>query len=158
MLEKILICLDGSKTAENILPYITGDPRFKVSKLVLFRAVSLNDIAVPIATPGEPGSPISTMAQREDILNREEQAMAYLSGIAKELTAKGFETDTAVIPGAAGDLIVHYAAENEITLIAMGTHGHNVARRFFVGSTADYVVRHSPAPVLMIRPNPERNI
>jgi nucleotide-binding universal stress UspA family protein len=158
MLEKILICLDGSKVAESILPYITGDPRLKGSKLILFRAVSLTEMAIPIAAPGEPGVPISTEAEREDILNRQQVATAYLSDIAKGLSERGFETDTIVIPGTSGELIVHYAADNGITMIAMGTHGHNVARRFFVGSTADYVIRHSPVPVLVIRPNPKENI
>ena len=152
MLEKILVCLDGSKAAEQILPYITGDTKFIGSKLVLLRAVSLPGFSLPLSVPGEPGVPVSTGADIKHMEAKEDEAGAYLQTQTALLRQKGFDVDYAAVPGTAGEIIVHYAEENEITLIAIATHGHNVARRFFVGSTADYVVRHSIIPVLIIRP------
>jgi nucleotide-binding universal stress UspA family protein len=153
MLEKILVCLDGSKEAEQILPYITGDPRFSNSELILFRVISLPDVTIPLSIPGEPGMPLSTGAIEKQMQNRQGEASLYLERIAASLRDKSLNVDFAVIPGTAGDIIVHYALENGITLIAIGTHGHGIARRFFVGSTADFVARHSPIPVLLIRPS-----
>jgi nucleotide-binding universal stress UspA family protein len=153
MLEKILVCLDGSREAEQILPYITGDHRFSNSELILFRVISLPDVTIPLSIPGEPGMPLSTGAIEKQMQNRQDEASLYLERIAASLRNKGLNVDFAVIPGTAGDTIVHYALENSITLIAIGTHGHGVARRFFVGSTADFIARHSPIPVLLIRPS-----
>jgi nucleotide-binding universal stress UspA family protein len=48
-------------------------------------------------------------------------------------------------------LILDYAAENRIDMIVMGTHGRRWAARFFMGSVASEVVRHSSAPVLTLR-------
>ena len=155
MLEKILVCLDGSKTAGQIIDLITGDKKLASSKLILFRVVNPPDITIPLSVPGEPGVPISTGVFRKQTQTREKEADSYLQNITDELRKKGIDADYEAMPGAAGDTIVHYAIENGITLIAMGTHGHNVARRFFVGSTADFVIRHSPIPVLVIRPGVE---
>jgi nucleotide-binding universal stress UspA family protein len=152
MLEKILVCLDGSKEAEQILPYITGDTKFSNSELILFRVISLPDVTIPVSVPGEPGMPLSTGAIWKQIQTRQDEAMFYLQNIAASLRNMGLNIDYAIMPGTAGDTIVHYALQNGITLIAIATHGHGVARRFFVGSTADFVARHSPIPVLLIRP------
>jgi len=152
MLEKILVCMDGSKAAEQIIHLITDDTRLVSSKLTLFRVINLPDITIPLSVPGEPGVPISTGVFRKQTQTREEEAASYLQDVADELHKKGIDANYEVMPGAAGDTIIHYAIENDITLIALGTHGHNIARRFFVGSTADFVIRHSPIPVLVIRP------
>jgi nucleotide-binding universal stress UspA family protein len=83
---------------------------------------------------------------------RESEAENYLKQIAGSLQQQGYDIEYSVVPGMSGEVIVDYAIENDITLIAIGTHGHNIARRFFVGSTADYVIHHSNIPVLTIRP------
>jgi nucleotide-binding universal stress UspA family protein len=40
-------------------------------------------------------------------------------------------------------------------LVVMGTHGRTGVKRFFMGSVAENVVRHSPVPVFLVRP-PEK--
>jgi nucleotide-binding universal stress UspA family protein len=46
--------------------------------------------------------------------------------------------------------IVAYAAENDIDLIVMGTHGRTGYDRFLLGSVTEKVVRASPVPVLTV--------
>jgi len=152
MFEKILVCLDGSKAAEQILPLITADAQRCSSQLVLLRVVSLPEVTVPINLPGVPGIPISTESTRKHVQARSEEAETYLQKIAGDLQQQNFAVDYAAVPGTPGEAIVEYAADNGITLIAIGTHGYSVARRLFIGSTADYVLRHSSIPMLMIRP------
>ena len=41
MFEKILVCLDGSKLAEQILPYATEQAKRFNSKVVLFQAFTI---------------------------------------------------------------------------------------------------------------------
>ncbi len=59
-----------------------------------------------------------------------------------EVTRRGFS-----IP----EVILDYAEEIEADLIAMGTHGRRGARRFFLGSVAESVVRHADCPVLTLK-------
>jgi len=47
--------------------------------------------------------------------------------------------------------IVRYAAEADIDLIIMGTHGRTGLKHVFMGSVAEKVVRYSPQPVLTIK-------
>lgn len=50
-----------------------------------------------------------------------------------------------------GEYIVGNARNSAADLIICGTHGRHGMRRLLLGSTAEYVVRHTPVPVLLIR-------
>ena len=147
-----MVCLDGSAEAAQILPYITGDSHFAGSQLLLFRAVNLPSFSLPLNVPGEPGVPLATGADIKQMAAREQEADAYLESVAVSLRQQGFDVVTEAMPGTPGEIIVHYATDAGVTLIAIATHGHGVARRFFLGSTADYVIRHSGIPVLVVHP------
>lgn len=63
-----------------------------------------------------------------------------------------FATDEILIKtGAPAEIIVQTAKERNCDLIVVGTHGHGVISQVLIGSTAKWVVRHSPIPVLVIR-------
>lgn len=47
--------------------------------------------------------------------------------------------------------IVQYAAEENIDMIVVGTHGRRGVRRIFLGSVAEEIVRSAPCPVYAIR-------
>jgi nucleotide-binding universal stress UspA family protein len=47
--------------------------------------------------------------------------------------------------------VLAHAAELKPDLIVMGTHGRRGAKRFFLGSVAEAVVRRAPCPVLTLR-------
>jgi len=48
--------------------------------------------------------------------------------------------------------IVNVASQWEADLIVMGTHGRSGFTRLFMGSVADYVLKHSKIPVLITPP------
>ena len=52
--------------------------------------------------------------------------------------------------------VLRYAAEKNVDLIVMGTHGRDAVTRFLLGSIAEKVVRHAPCPVLTVR-HPQRD-
>lgn len=54
-----------------------------------------------------------------------------------------------VHPSAAGG-ILSYAAERDISVIVLGTHGRSGVRRLVLGSVAEEVVRKAPCPVLTV--------
>ena len=151
MLEKVLVCLDGSTPAERILPYITGETIAQHGKMILLTVIDLPETIIPINIPGSPAVTVSTPGAVKRTFTEENAANDYLKGHAKSLEAQGVEVDYVVISGSPGETIVSYAQENECTLIAIATHGHGGFRRFALGSTADYVVHHSNIPVLTVR-------
>ena len=50
-----------------------------------------------------------------------------------------------------GATIARVAEEWNADLIVCGTHGRRGLRRIVMGSDAEYILRHSPVPVLLVR-------
>lgn len=57
-----------------------------------------------------------------------------------------------VLPGNPAEEIVDYAREQEIDLIAMGTHGRKGLEKIVFGSVAEHVLKNSSVPVLTVNP------
>lgn len=61
------------------------------------------------------------------------------------------ETVRVVETGLAHKVVVEAAADWRADLIVIATHGSTGPRHWFLGSTAERVVRHAPCPVLVVR-------
>ena len=146
MFEKILVCLDGSDLAEEILPYAAEIARRFQSKLVLLEVTMAPSALV------EPMTGYYTQTSSSAVLRSEDEASTYLEGIAGQLQERGLDVDFLTLPGSPGPAIVDYADDNEFDLIALGTHGRSGLRRLVLGSVADYVLKESGLPVLAKRP------
>lgn len=59
--------------------------------------------------------------------------------------------EATLVEGHAGRSITDYATENDIDCIVMASHRPRGIRDFFIGSTADWVVRHAGCSVHVIR-------
>jgi nucleotide-binding universal stress UspA family protein len=152
MFKKILVCLDGSELAEQILPFAEEQTLHFNSKLVLIR-VNTEPGFIGLAVPGFPGIPIETQGMGKQIEREQQEAEAYLKSIAEKLlTQRGLNAECVTLLGVAGETIVKYAIENKIELIAIATHGRSGPGRVVMGSVADYILRHAHLPILLIRP------
>jgi nucleotide-binding universal stress UspA family protein len=155
MFKRILVCLDGSKLAEQILPYATEEAIHFQGKLVLLQVVQ-EPVAFSPAIPGEAPIPIETDVMVEGTKEALNRARAYLEKLAARIRRKGVQVKTVAIPGRADEAILDYANTNRINLIAIATHGRGGLRRAVFGSVADRVLRESGLPVLVIRPQDEK--
>lgn len=149
MFKKILVSLDGSKLAEQILPYAEAQALQFNSRLVLLQVITVSSAAIagvgPVPSSGE------IIAEQFNIA--EQEAETYLKNIAQSLEAKGIKVEAVTLQGAQlGEGIVDYANKNDIDLIAIATHGRSGLGRAVFGSVADYVLRHSGIPILVIKP------
>lgn len=63
----------------------------------------------------------------------------------------GVEVVESVRRGQTHEQLIEYVVAHDIDLVVMGTHGKSGLSRVLLGSTAEKVVRHSPAPVLTVR-------
>jgi nucleotide-binding universal stress UspA family protein len=151
MFKKILVCLDGSELAEQILPYAVEEALHFQSKLVLFQVIP-EPVAFSPGIPGTAAAPVQTDTMLEEAEKALNGARNYLEKIATPLRKKGIQVEAVSILGRAGDAILSYAEGNNINLIAIATHGRSGLRRGVFGSVADYVLRESGLPILVIRP------
>lgn len=152
MFKKILVCLDGSELAEQILPFAIEQALHFNSKLVLLRVFAEPGF-VGLAVPGFPGIPVEARGLEKQIQQEEHEAKEYLKKVADRLLSeRGLKAECVSILGAAGETIAKYAAENGIELLALATHGRSGPGRVIMGSVADYVLRHLHLPILIIRP------
>ena len=60
------------------------------------------------------------------------------------------ETETCVDIGSPREAIIEFSCINNIDLIVMATHGRKGFSQFWLGSTAEATVRHTPIPTLII--------
>jgi nucleotide-binding universal stress UspA family protein len=149
---KILVCLDGSTLAEQILPLAETVALSNKSKVILIQVIPN---PVTITTPSLPGvvpGPVVfdyVLKQRE---HEEAEAVKYLEKITHLMGEKGVNAEYITIIGNAGVEIVKYAATNKIDLIALATHGRSGFGHAVFGSVAYDVLRESGLPILLVKP------
>jgi len=147
MYRKILAPLDGSEFAECSLEHVkaiaTG---CQVPEVILLR-VTEPIHSSDLAAYAEAG--IDTAVLMKDVKDAAEQ---YMSKITAEVKKGGLNVTSAVASGWAADEILSFANKNGVDLIIMSTHGRSGISRWFLGSVADKVVRHSTVPVLTVAP------
>ncbi len=79
------------------------------------------------------------------------EAETQLGRLAEQLRAKGLAVETAVCEGYAATVIVEEAAQRDVDLIVIGTHGLSGLKHLLLGSIAERVVQKAPCPVLTVK-------
>lgn len=158
MLKKILVPLDGSPLAEEILPLVWELACALRGEVLLFQSLDPETL--------DPQDPQERRYLEEIRWLAKPQAEEYLRRIARTGLAVGAPgglpgpsshpepspVRTRVALGAAPQEILRCAQEEEVGLIAMATHGRSGLSRWVLGSVADRVLQGSPIPVLLYRP------
>jgi nucleotide-binding universal stress UspA family protein len=137
MLTRMIVPLDGSALAEEILPHVRTILRRTDAQIILVRAV--------IPVPGE------------DALVAMESALAtardYLQQVQDRMVEQGLRVTSRTLVGSPAQVILEVAEEElETTMIALATHGRTGLKRLLLGSVAERVIRKSRVPVLVVRP------
>jgi nucleotide-binding universal stress UspA family protein len=157
MFNKTLVCLDGSALAEKVIPYAIDQAQHYGAQLVLYRVVHEPSL-ISLALPGMPAVPLGTSGMGRQIKEEEKEVESYLAALADRIQTENkvnVTYDSSL--GDAGESIVEYADDNEIELIAIATHGRSGPGRAVLGSVADYVIRNTRLPILLIRPLIEKS-
>jgi nucleotide-binding universal stress UspA family protein len=155
MFEKILVCLDGSTLAEQILPFIREESR-SFGKAVLLKVLPTPGVNVPIGIPGETGAAVRTDGMLERFQKDLKESLPYLETKAEPLRKMGMDVECVVLEGPPTESIIQYARDNGVKMIAIATHGHSGLRHITMGSTAEYVLKNSGLPLLLVTPQKTR--
>ena len=142
MYSKVLVPLDGSKTAEKVLPLARCFARGLQIPVELLGVVDLAEMARHVTA-----DQISMLRTLVDDATRGFEN--YLKGVAKNFPAGSVRYT--VQQGNAAEAIVESAATDKDTLIAMATHGRSGLDRWLLGSVAEKVLRGASNPVLLVR-------
>ena len=151
MFEKILVCLDGSKLAEQIIPQVTEAALRFNSEVVLLSVIPPSSVLSEVEASRDMGTNKSpTITDKvEEAANF---AHAYLETVAAPLRQNGLTVNCVAFEDNVDEGIVSYAKNNGIGLIAIATHGRSGLKRTTLGSVADFIIRESGLPILVIKP------
>jgi nucleotide-binding universal stress UspA family protein len=130
MYEKILVPLDGSNLAEQVLPFVH----------CLAKA---DNIPIELLTVTDPDARPPFWPAEAD--------KSYLKKVSQTYFPAARRIATAVEIGRPADVIVNRAKDDPGSLIAMSTHGMSGMRRWILGSVASKVVQTVTNPLLLVR-------
>ena len=157
MYRSLLVPLDGSAVAEQVMPAVRQLAPILAARVHLLVVITNEQKQHLIAHFA--AAPPGTAGQYETDWHWERRAQtqlahaaeAYLCGQAQALRAAGLDVTFEVTSGAPADRIVDIAASEPQALIAMATHGYSGLRRWTLGSVADKVVQATQTPILLVR-------
>ena len=143
MYSKMIVPLDSSELAEQILPYAS----------LLAKGL---DVPVELFQSIEPVSPVPTDPRSG--LNLDEvvpgmllSAQQYLEKVAATLMDDGVSASYEVHEGDPAVQILARAQQNPNALIAMSTHGRSGASRWVLGSVINKIIQGTTNPLLIVR-------
>ncbi|MGE3268770.1 MAG: universal stress protein [Chloroflexota bacterium] len=132
----ILVPLDGSELAQRAVPFARSIASKDGRALRLLRAI--NTLSSP------------TYREGQALLD---EAIADLDTYAATVAGDSVQVETRVVDAPADVAILEAAAEQDVDLIVMSTHGRGGLGRWIYGSVADAILRDAPVPVLIVPPH-----
>ncbi|MCH7891353.1 MAG: universal stress protein, partial [Gemmatimonadetes bacterium] len=130
----ILVPLDGSKFSESALPTALTIARRWNAELEI------------VTVQEDP----SMLAQEVLQLPTHGWFERYLGEVADRVQEEeGFPVHATVLTGSPAEATHNHAAERGADLVVMATHGRGPMSRFWLGSTADALIRRSTIPILL---------
>lgn len=150
MYETILVPLDGSERAEQILPHAREMATKFGATLTLLR------VTVPVTHMASLEAPGYGQIILDEMKRQNQEAHAYLEDIRQNLEGHGLNTKSRVERGQPVERILAVAEEDGIDLIAMSSQGRTGLPRVLFGSVAAGVLHGTDRPLLLIRSQENR--
>lgn len=146
MYKRILVPLDGSKTAECALTHVINLVRSGAAGEVTLLSV----ISVHIPGRGDIPGVIDMKMLRENLLT---ESKRYLADVESRLASEGINVKKESVEGSRpAETISDYANNNGIDMIVIATHGYTGLKKLMFGSVAFGVLHEAHVPVMLIRP------
>ncbi|XP_048742741.1 universal stress protein in QAH/OAS sulfhydrylase 3'region-like isoform X2 [Ostrea edulis] len=136
----VAIAIDSSEYAEKAFDWYLEKIRRDDDVIVLIHIPESYDFS--LASPGV----------IRQLLDELEKSVKVLEDkFADKVKAVGIDGKFRTGAGKPGEAIIKIAKEENATMIITGTRGLGKIRRTVLGSVSDYVIHHSPIPVLVCR-------
>jgi nucleotide-binding universal stress UspA family protein len=155
---RLLVALDGSELADQVLPHACRMAAAFGAELVLFQVVREvqpePDYTFLADRFVHPTYRYTTADALEDVkqqylLKETEQVLTRLS---RELENEGIASEVVIkIGDHPADKIIDYVTQKPVDMILMSTHGRTGLSHLVYGSVAEAVLHRAPCPVFLIR-------
>ena len=145
---KILVCVDLSDSTEEILKIIEKLCRPLNAKIWLLHN------AMP--EPETIEFKVDPVEARESLAKIFHHQHRQIQELAERFRKSGVDATALLVHGKTVDTILTEAADLDIDLIVVGSHGHGAMYQLLVGSISEGVLHKSSKPVLVI-PTHERD-
>lgn len=150
MFSRVVVPLDGSATAEQVLAEAIEVAKLSGAEVHLVRVADSRTLE----QMGGEGM-MWDAGTIGSLLDEEEQAaVAYLQEVAGRLKSQNVEATTEVLRGPVVGSLLSVVKSGDF--IAITTHGRSGLKRWFLGSVAEDLVRRATVPVLVVRASDER--
>jgi nucleotide-binding universal stress UspA family protein len=152
LIEKLLVALDGSKSANNALDFALDLAEKYSANVILLTVVDAAPVPLTVyAPPGtQPVAPVFVDSYLEELKKRHEKMLAEALKRSKK-SKPSLKISKKLVEGRPPDKIVETAKEGEFDLVVMGSRGLGGIKEFFLGSVSDRVADEAPCPVLIVK-------
>jgi nucleotide-binding universal stress UspA family protein len=150
--QRILVPLDGSQRAENVLPIVTQLAHFHQSQIHLVQVVQTPEMARQMPPAREDIDLSSQLIAR----NREE-AGHYLEQVKSRSYLDGMAVQTHLITSENAAVALHQLAEQEqIDLVTLSAHGYSGLQQWPYGSMVNNFIMYGKISLLIVQDLPAR--
>ena len=142
MYHRMLVPLDGSQLSEVVFPYARE----------LAGRLGLDVILLHVHSPEEGGTiPLhrAYIEHKAELIRRDSKEVQDKVG--GRAGGRAIKVWGELAVGYPAEEILRFAAEKDVDLILMATHGRSGIKRWVMGSVADKVLRASKVPVWLVR-------
>jgi nucleotide-binding universal stress UspA family protein len=149
---RIMVPLDGSRRAENVLPMVTLLARHHQSQIHIVHIVKTPEMArqMPLAREDV------DLSDRIVARNREE-AIRYLDQVRSHLPLDGLDVLTHLLTSDNAAAALHELTEQEsIDIVALSAHGYSGNDQLPYGSMVNNFILYSKVPLLIVQDLPAK--
>jgi nucleotide-binding universal stress UspA family protein len=144
-LRRILLATDLSPTSTLATEWAFELARRNDAALLVVSVIDTRELLIPGG---------GYVARVDQVRDRRE---AVAQRLVTRGQAVGVPVTFLVWTGEPGESIVEAAVAEAVDVILVGAHNRGTLGRLLMGSVSDYVARHAPCPVLIVRELPKTN-
>ena len=150
--QRVLVPLDGSQRAENVLPNIIQLAQAHKSQIHLVQVVQTPEMARQLPPERE------DIALAEQVIARNQQeAGRYIEEVKSRSVLQGIAVQTHIITSDDSALALHQLAEQEqIELVALSAHGHSGNCQWPYGSMVNNFILYGKVSLLIVQDLPAK--
>jgi nucleotide-binding universal stress UspA family protein len=144
---QILVPLDGSLRAENVLPMVTLLARFHKSQIQIVHVVKTPEMARHMPLVQE-----DIDLSNRIVARNQEEAITYLDQMLSHSPLSGVDVKTHLLTSDNPSAALHELVEQEnIDLVALSAHGYSGDNRWPYGSMVNNFILYSKIPLLIVQ-------
>jgi nucleotide-binding universal stress UspA family protein len=149
---RMMVPLDGSRRAENVLPMVTLLARFHQSRISIVHVVKTPEMPrqMPLARQ-------DVELSEQVVARNREEAIRYLDQVRLHSPLDGIDVQTHLLTSDNAAAALHELADKEgIDMVALSAHGYSGNNQWPYGSMVNNFILYSKVPVLIVQDLPAK--